>query len=304
MIMISRSDRRVMRTFGVGAFLACIAAIPAIAQAPMTAKQVIDQIQQHSGGPWQGPTVDTIKAGDPNTPVTGIATTFTDTYDVLERAAEAGANLIISHEPSFYNHQDDTKALTDDPVFRAKMAFIQQHHMVVFRFHDHWHAPVMKPDGIMHGMLQALGWQSYQSHDNQMLFTMPETTLGSLASEIAKRLQIRTLRAVGNPSMKVRNVAFLPGAAGSDRQIQALRRPDVDVLIVGETREWETVLYTADAVFEHRPKALIVMGHDVSEEEGMRYCVDWLKAFLPGLPVTFIPAGEPFWTPASRSGME
>ena len=55
----------------------------------LTARQVIGRIQKNVGVPWRSETVDTFKAGDPDTPVTGIATTMMATYDVLERAAAA-----------------------------------------------------------------------------------------------------------------------------------------------------------------------------------------------------------------------
>ena len=269
----------------------------AAAQQPLTARQVIERIQQHAGGPWQGPTVDTIKAGDPDTPVTGIATAFTDSFDVLKRAAAMGANLVISHEPSFYNHQDDTAALSNDPVYRTKLAFINENHMVVFRFHDHWHHPVMKPDGIMQGEVAALGWQNYHDASDEMMFHMPKTDLETLAGSIQQKMGIRAMRVVGDRRLAVTNVAFLPGAAGAERQIQALERSDVDVLVVGESREWETVEYARDAMAEHKHKALIILGHVASEEAGMDYCATWLKRFLPDLGITFVPAGEPFWSP-------
>jgi putative NIF3 family GTP cyclohydrolase 1 type 2 len=262
----------------------------------LTARQVIEQIQNHSGAPWQGPTVDTFKAGDPDTPVTGIATTFTASYDVLERAAAAGANLIVAHEPTFYNHQDQTTLFTNDPVYQQKLAFIQSHHLVVWRFHDHWHYPAMNPDGIMRGMIDALGWQSNHDPANPMLFNFPETTLEGLVSRIQERMHIRTLRVVGDRRMKLRRIAFLPGAAGMDRQIQALELEGVDALVAGESRELETVLYAYDAIQQHRAKALVLLGHVPSEEEGMRYCAEWLKRFLPGVKISYMPAGEPFWT--------
>jgi putative NIF3 family GTP cyclohydrolase 1 type 2 len=37
--------------------------------------------------------------GDPNTVVTGIATTFLDTMEVLREAVRRGDNLIMTHEP-------------------------------------------------------------------------------------------------------------------------------------------------------------------------------------------------------------
>src|SRR5271165_2227436 len=83
--------------------------LPALAQDHrLTVRQVIERIQKNVGVPWKAQTVDTFKAGDPDTPVTGIATTMMATYDVLRRAAASGKNLIITHEPTFYNHEDKT----------------------------------------------------------------------------------------------------------------------------------------------------------------------------------------------------
>ena len=74
----------------------------AAAQEPrLTARAVIERIQKNVGVPWRAQTVDTFKAGDPDTQVTGIATTFMATYDVLQRAASSGKNLIVSTSPHF-----------------------------------------------------------------------------------------------------------------------------------------------------------------------------------------------------------
>src|SRR5271165_48429 len=242
----------------------------------LTAQEVIDRIKAHTGGSWSGGTVDTFKAGDPSTPVTGIVTTFAATFDVLQRAAASGKNLIITHEPTFYSHLDETQQLTADPVFQAKLAFIQQHHMVVWRFHDHWHSPAMTRDGIMQGMVTALGWEKYQDPGMQAAFTFPETDLAAFAAGIKARLNIRGMRVIGDPTQKVQHVFFLPGAAAADHQIKALELTNIDVLVVGESREWETVEYVRDAVSQHKPKGLIVLGHVVSEESGMIYCAEWL----------------------------
>src|SRR5436309_852781 len=74
----------------------------------LAAHDAIEQIQKNVGVPWRTETVDTFKAGNPDTPVTGIAVTMMATLDVLERAAGSGKNLIITHEPTFYNHLDTT----------------------------------------------------------------------------------------------------------------------------------------------------------------------------------------------------
>jgi putative NIF3 family GTP cyclohydrolase 1 type 2 len=262
----------------------------------ISASEVILAIQQHVGVPWQSETVDAFKAGNPDTPVTGIAVTMMATLDVLQRASAQGLNLVITHEPTFYDHLDTPDGMDpSDPVWAEKRAFIEKHGMIIWRFHDHWHR--RKPDGIEAGMAHALGWEKYQSDDNQYLFTLPETSLQKLAAEVAKTLNSPSLRVVGNPEMKVSKVALSPGAAGFVRESHTLEMDNVDVLLVGETREWETVEYVADAVTEGKKKALIVIAHIPSEQPGMEECTRWLKTFVKDIPVQFVPAKQPFWLP-------
>ncbi|HZQ53880.1 MAG TPA: Nif3-like dinuclear metal center hexameric protein [Bryobacteraceae bacterium] len=280
--------------------LTALAALSASAQEKrLTANDVIERIKKNIGVPWKTPTVDTFKAGNPDTAVSGIAVTMMATLDVLERAAAANRNLVITHEPTFYNHLDNTADLAkqDDAVLAGKQAFIQQHNLVVWRFHDHWHA--RRPDGILAGMTHALGWEKFQNAANQALFTLPRTTLNNLAESVKQKLNIRVVRVVGDPQLEITQVGFLPGAAGSPRQIRLLERDDVQALLIGETPEWETVEYVADAVTEHKPKALIILGHIPSEQAGMEECTRWLKTFINEVPVEFIPAREPFWLPKS-----
>jgi putative NIF3 family GTP cyclohydrolase 1 type 2 len=261
-----------------------------------TAREVEAAIQAHIGVPWMSKTVDTFKAGNPDTQVTGIAVTMMATLDVLQRAAANGQNLIITHEPTFFNHYDDKPEGMDenDAVWKEKREFIEQHKLIIWRLHDHWHR--RKPDGIQAGMTHALGWEKFQNPENEHLFTLPEVTLEKLAADVAKKLDTPVMRVVGNPEMKVTKIAFSPGFAGFARETQALEMDNVEVLLVGETREWETVEYAADAVTEGKKKALIIIGHVPSEQAGMEECARWLKTFVKGAPIEFVPTKQPFWT--------
>ncbi len=276
-----------------------VALAAANAQQPdkLTAQQVIDRIKQRVGTPWSAETVDTFKAGSPETRVTGIATTMMATFDVLERAAAAGNNLIITHEPTFYSHLDRTESFqsANDAVWADKAKFIKEHNLVVWRFHDHWHR--RSPDGILEGMTRALGWQQYQDAKRPALYTFPETSVETLASEIKHRMNIRVLRVVGSPKIKVTRVAMVPGASGPASHLAMLRRDDVDVVVIGEVPEWETIEYVSDAAAQGKRKALILLGHIPSEQAGMENCAEWLKTFVKEVPVEFIPAAEPFWMP-------
>ncbi len=264
----------------------------------LTARDVIARIQQQVGVPWQSDTVDTFKAGNPDSPVSGIAVTMMATLDVLQRAAAAGDNLIITHEPTFFDHLDISDQLPEkdiDPVLAAKRQFIAEHGLVIWRFHDHWHA--RNPDGIEAGLVHALGWEKFQDANNQYLFTIPETPLEKLAAEIKQKLGIRIVRVVGDRGLRITKLAFAPGAAGLTRQANALEMPGVQALVIGEAQEWEAVEYVADAVSEGRQKSLIILGHIPSEQAGMEECTSWLKTFVTEVPIQFVPAREPFWSP-------
>jgi putative NIF3 family GTP cyclohydrolase 1 type 2 len=278
---------------------AALVSLPAAgtAQTLLTARDVVERIKQNIGVPWAEQTVDTFKDGDPATPVTGIAVTMMATLDVLQRAAAAGANLVLTHEPTFYDHQDriDVLERESDAVTAAKRAFIREKGLVVVRMHDHWHR--RKPDGIAIGMIRALSWEEYRRPESELLFTMPTTTLNDLAARIRERLRAPTLRVVGDPRLAISKVALAPGFAGFPAHRQALRRDDVEVLVIGEAHEWETVEYVSDAIAAGRKKALVVIGHIPSEQAGMEEFARWLGTFVKEVPVTLVAASDPFWSP-------
>jgi putative NIF3 family GTP cyclohydrolase 1 type 2 len=262
----------------------------------LIAGQVLERIKAHVGVPWREQTVDRLIAGGLDTPVKGIATTMMATLDVLQRAAAAGKNMVITHESTFFSHQDSTEQLTNDATYQYKLDFCRQHDIVSFHFHDHWHAH--QPDGIAVGMARELGWEKNADPNNIRLFSFPSPTpLAPFAKDMLTRLKIRTMRVVGRPDLPIRRAIASWGYVSEFPGIPLLARPDIDVLIVGETREWELVEYAQDTMSSGRKKALILLGHVVSEQAGMKYCAEWLKTFIPEVPIEFMAAPEPFWNP-------
>jgi hypothetical protein len=71
----------------------------------------------------------------------------------------------------------------------------------------------------------------------------------------------------------------------------------VQVLVAGESSEWEAVMYTQDAEQQHRAKALILVGHSTSETDGMETAATWLRTVFPALPIQYVNSGEPYWLP-------
>lgn len=278
----------------------------------MTIQEVIDTILAAIPEAPLEETVDTIKMGNPAQEVTGIVTTFLATTEVIEKAIGLGANLIITHEPIFYLDQAEPTWFEGDPVGETKRRLIAENDLVIWRFHDYWH--LHRPDGILHGLLQEVGWDHQTQTDEfdhsqfpvrsfadfmdlvkaTCRFEVPSMSLAEVAALFKEKLAIDTVRMVGNPEMTCSRVAVLVGKFAGQTQIEMIGQDEVDVLVCGEINEWETSEYVRDANHTGQVKGLIILGHANSEEAGMKWLVEWLRPRLPGVKITHLPAGDPF----------
>ena len=262
----------------------------------LTAGQIIERIKANVGIPWRAQTVDNLIAGTADTPVKGIATTMMATLDVLQRAAAAGKNMVITHESTFFSHQDRVDQFQQDATYKHKLDYLNKNNMVVFHFHDHWHG--LKPmDGVAKGMIQELGWEKNNDPQNFRQFTFPGVPLAKLAKEMQTKLKIRVMRVIGDPTLTVKRAMASWGNCSLMPGVPFISQADTDLLIIGETHEWELVEYVQDMVSAGQKKALIILGHVVSEQSGMKFCAEWLKGFVKEVPIEFIAAPEPYWSP-------
>jgi len=204
-------SRRGFFLAGTGLAAAALSPGQEPAKGPLTAGQVIDKIKANVGVPWREKTVDNLIAGTPDTPVKGIATTMMATLDVCKRANAAGKNMVITHESTFFSHQDTIDQLTQDETYIYKRDFLNQNGMAVFHFHDHWHA--RHPDGIAAGMVRDLGWEKNADPDNLKLLTFPGTPLAQFAQDMQAKLGTRTMRVLGDPK--------LPGSVSSQAVVMS-----------------------------------------------------------------------------------
>ena len=239
-------------------------------------------------------TVDTIKSGNPNQPVTGIVTTMFPTISVIEEAAKLKANFIIAHEPSFYNHNDSADWVKNNSVLKEKQALLDKHKIAIWRFHDYCHS--LKPDAVSYGVAKKADWLTYYK-TGQVMLTIPKITFQDLVKHLQSSLGISHLRTIGDITQSCEKIALLPGAWGGQRQVSTAETEKPDVLIVGESPEWETIEYIRDARSFGRQISLIVLGHAVSEEPGMEWFTEWFQPKLPEIKITHIASGDPFtWT--------
>ena len=256
-------------------------------------KQVIDLILKEIPNAPFPKTVDQLRSGSMDQIVTGIVTTMFPTIEVIEKTAKAGANFIIAHETPFYNNQDETDWLKDDDAYKYKVELLDRHKIAIWRFHDYWHSH--KPDGIIMGNLIKLGWEKYYDANNQRLLTLPKPmTLKTIVSLAKEKFVIPSVRVVGNLDQNCNTVYMAFGYMDSKRQIAAIQELKPDVILSGETREWETVERVRDGILMGQKTALVVLSHSVSEEAGMEYAAKWLQPKVSSVRITHIPSDNPF----------
>ena len=278
----------------------------------MTVRELTDAIIQKTGAPRlpEEHTCDRLISGSLDIEVNKIATTFMATVDVIRRAAEAGANFIITHEPTWFTGMDGTDWLQEDEVYLAKKALIEQHNIAIWRFHDHMH--MASEDGIFRGFEEEMGWEQYRmappttdtlgfgvTGKPDGCYEIPETTLRGLVELFKTKMNMNVVQIIGDPEMKVSRVGVLPGGGSlglgmEHMPMRYMRLRNADVLICGDITEWTLPAYVRDAMQLGFNRAILVLGHERSEEPGMKHLGSWLTDIANGIPVVFIDAEEPF----------
>jgi putative NIF3 family GTP cyclohydrolase 1 type 2 len=256
----------------------------------MTVGQIMDQfIKEVPNAPFAN-TVDTLKSGNRDIVVTGIVTTMFATIEVIRKAVALKANFIIAHEPTFYNHQDQTQWLADDDVYQYKAALLKEHNIAVWRNHDYVHS--LSTDGVRKQVVDQLGWGAFGNANQPVFSIKPVPSLKDLIKHVKKELGVPSLRFIGDPDQPCGKVLLMPGAAGGMSQIRNIRSFKPDVLVCGEVSEWETAEYVRDARAKGNKIALVVIGHVASEEPGSLFMSKWLQEKVPSIKTTHIPAGN------------
>lgn len=276
----------------------------------MKISEIIEKLKAYHPPVDESHTSDTIKFGDPEQECTGVVTTVYASIDVIRKAAELNANLIICHEPLFYSHDDQVDWLEGNTVYEEKAILLAKHNMVVWRDHDRIHggSPARKRqhlDLVFYGIMQELGWEKYcvGFPKKPLLYEIPETTGRKLAAELVEKLNLSGARIVGDPDAKVRRVFFCEHVTAMHfgmhqpdcDAIQEIEKEGYDALIPFEIVDWTLSEYVRDAAQLGRNKVLIEMGHFNVEEAAMKYMLQWLPELLGGsVPVHFVQSGDSY----------
>lgn len=266
----------------------------------MTIQEIIDRILAYHPDIGNRRTCDVIVGSDPNAECTGILVSIAPTVAVIRKAIEIGANFIFVHEPTYFSgYDDECEWLEGNPVYEEKKKLLEENGIVVYRDHDHIHSH--KPDGIFHYLVRQLGWEDYVvPGTREMEIKLPPITLGDLTKQVKKAMGLEHIRYIGSPDAVVSTVGFcghlLPGPHtnwSNNDQLAASWK--YDVVIPGETVDWTAPLYYYDAALLGHAKGMIIPGHFVQEEAGMRWAPEWLRPLVGDtFPITFEAAGDLF----------
>jgi len=252
----------------------------------MNARELIEIINAGAHAPEI--TCDTVKCGDPEKTLKKVGVTMFATVDVLKRAKEWGADMLIVHEPTYYDHMDK---ITGDPVVVAKKKLIDESGILIYRYHDNMHYRA-DADLITKGQARYMGLEgkitlTKYSASSMMISDRP-ISAKEIVLKAKNELGIPHVRVAGEVDKKFTKIAL---CFGTPSGVFELLKEEAEIVITGETSEWKVAEYARDAALLGMDKAIIVMGHIGSEMGGMIVLAEDLAEKYPDLDVKFFDCG-------------
>jgi len=251
----------------------------------MKAKEILAHLW--SIGPWidKETTVDKIIVGDPEKEIKSIVTMWMSTFENVREAVRMGVDMIITHEPTFWEHANELETMNAEAfggLGKAKRKFIEESGIVILRSHDVWDKV---PDiGITWSWAKFLGFTSkpvaMADHGFVHRYDIEPTTLGKFAEAVAVKTAAvgePVLQVFGNLTQTVSRVGIGTGCAGKPLEIYDLGC-DVAIVCDDATSYWHDIAPAKDADF-----AVIRVNHGTSEEPGMASLADYLNKTFPDI---------------------
>lgn len=255
----------------------------------MKASEVIEKVFEYGKDFNYTETCDTLKSGSPDAEVSKVAVVMNPSVDVIKAVSEWGADLMIVHEPLYYNHWDSH---SDEKIESEKRALLESTGMTVYRFHDHPHRN--HPDLISAGEMKYLGLDGKVEYTDEFDLTKVKLKTPMTPVEVAKlvesRLGIKHVRICGTRDVPCTNISTCFGAPGD--VMEELSKEETEILMIGEACEWRLGEYARDASQLGYKKTLMILGHVGSERAGMVYITDLFAELLPELEFKYFECGE------------
>lgn len=214
--------------------------------------------------------IDRIFTGRMDKEVHKAATCMVITPDVLRAAAEWGADIIVTHEPTFHNDNED---IGDYPPYAFKKELLARADIAVCRWHDSPHYG--RTDYVSAALIKRMGWRG--AFDGKVTFVLEKAAAPlQIAEDIRDRMNIRQPRIAGRRDGKVKKISIQLGQRGKNPYLAMLEN-DVDLIIGGEACEWESIEPIRDMAQIGMQKTAIIIGHAVSERYVMYDLAEYIN---------------------------
>lgn len=277
----------------------------------MLISEVIQSVKDYCKGSWMririedSKTRDKVLYGETDKECTGIVTTIYASPDVIRKAHELGANLIIAHEALLWNHGDHREWLeeTQNKTYLAKKKLMDDYGITVWRFHDYIHSGIPYKDGyidgIFYGLAQETGWDDAIINEDisgAVYLECPETTPREVAKLIKEKWNLSGLKCIGNMDAKVTKIlvcGHVMEGGDSNALIKRVDKEDINLLLPLELIDFTLTEYIKDSAQLGFDRAIIAPGHFNIEEPGMKYMEKWMDKALPEkIKTTYVQAGD------------
>ncbi len=206
-------------------------------------------------------------AGSKTNEVTGILCALDFTLDVLKKAEEIGANLIITHHPILFSAK---KRLTEDDYEGRLLCEMIRKHINLIAAHTNYD---VAEGGVNDVLAKQLGLQNIRTveNDEDGILRMGDTepmSLGAFAEKVTESLG-DVVRVYGNKEKIIRSVAVCGGSGGE--YAKAAYNAGADAYVTGEMRYHDSLNFALEGY------ASLHAGHDATERIAIKPLSDGLQ---------------------------
>jgi putative NIF3 family GTP cyclohydrolase 1 type 2 len=262
------------------------------------------EIREHflSVADWVDPekTVDRIIVGDPQRDIHRVLVTWISSFAAVRHAAERGYDMLITHEPTFWEHRNDYPGMEQFPAGSLrhelglrKLKAIEDARLVILRIHDVWDR--MPQVGIPWAWARFLGMGTTPAavggNGYQHRYDIEPLALEALARRVAAKtagIGEPFVQVVGDGGRVVSKVGIGTGC-GCDFVTFVEMGCDVSIVCDDGSCYWSNLQVAAD--IEH---PVIRVNHGTSEEPGMVTLTRYVNDTFPDVTADHLPHGSSF----------
>lgn len=250
-----------------------------------------------SNSPWvdEKNTVDTVKIGDPSRAVKKAGVCWYPALATIKAAHAAGCDLLITHEPTFWEHAAPEQHWRDKEPGTTKRLFLEETGMVVLRAHDTWdNWPEL---GIRDSWARGLGLGHRISEGSVLhwhgLYAIEPQPLRRFAQYVAdkiKPLGEDSVQVMGDPERIVSRPSLGVGCVVPDKEMVELGS-DVLLMCFDGAAYWASRerLYEMGA-------AIITVEHGTTEMWGLESLCRHLAGVFPDVEFRYFAEHPRTWT--------